>query len=132
MTSARRRAPTAESCGRGPSVAVAVGLDGPLPCPRSTTPEFASDLHRRMDAPRTGLWSAAPVRRSKRRHTGGLVQRTAVGTLGGAEPIAEHRRSAEVRVKGGRRPSRSDAAGALDAGRSRPDARLSVRGRMER
>jgi hypothetical protein len=69
------------------------------------------------------------VRQSKRRHTGGLGQRTVVGTLGGAEPIAEHRRPAEVRVKGGRRPSRSDAEGALDAGRSRPDARLSVRGR---
>lgn len=40
-----------------------------------------------------------------------------------------HNSSAEVRVEGGRRPSRSDRAGALDAGRSWPDARLSVRGR---
>ena len=44
-------------------------------------------------------------------------------------PIAEHKRSSEVRVKGGRRPSRSDAVGALDAGWRRPDARRSVRGR---
>ena len=43
--------------------------------------------------------------------------------------MAEHRRSAKVRVRGGHRPSRSDAAGALDADQSRPDAQLSVRGR---
>ena len=54
-----------------------------------------------------------------------------VWTLGGAVPIAERKRLTEARVKGGRSPSRSDAVGALDAGRSRPDARLSVRGRAE-
>src|SRR5690606_8012633 len=75
----RRRAPQPRNLAGGAlREAVAVGLDGRVPCPRSTLPEIGSDLHRRADAPCTGLGATAHLRRSKRRHTGGLGQRTAV------------------------------------------------------
>jgi len=76
-----------------------------------------------------GLCHREPLQ-SDRKVIHALTVRRA-GTLGGAGPIAEHKRSSESRVKGGRRPLRSDAVGALDAGWRRPDARRSVRGRAE-
>lgn len=105
-------------------------MNGRLRHPGAPLPETGPDLHCRA-ADVVPVWS---LRHRGHDQNGGIYVGPGVagaaGTLGGAGPIAEHRRSAEVRVKGGRRPSRSDAAGALDTGRSRPDARLSVRGRM--
>src|SRR5690606_21382251 len=72
------KCPTAAGyCGCGGlRVAVAEGVDGRPPCPRSRLPELAPDLHRRPDVPRTGLRTGAPARQARRRHTDGLGQRT--------------------------------------------------------
>jgi hypothetical protein len=103
-------------------VAVAVGLSSARRLPLLAPVILVSDLVFYAATRWIGLHPPAPIRRPKRRQYGDLSAPRPLGTLGGAVPIAEHKRSAEIRVKGGRMLGDRCGAGQcrIDAARTAP------------